>query len=85
MKLEHDKRAFNMSHQFAGSVSQLRLKTKLKLKHLRKTTEAYTEENFGHCPTNDKHFDRLMDEMSYWSDVAIKHFKDLWIEHIDAL
>lgn len=85
MKLENDSRAFNTLPQFSGSVSQLRLKTKLKLKKLRKDTAYEVDLNFGYCPSSNEQFDKLMDEMDFWSNIACKYFKDLWVEHVDDL
>jgi hypothetical protein len=68
-----------------GFMDLLRLKTRLKLKQLRRAINKEVEENFGYCPSGNDRFDKLMDDMTYWSDIALKNYKDLWISHIDAL
>ena len=73
------------SAQFSGPANQFRLKTRLKLKRLRKDINICVEENFGYSPSGDQHFDKLMNEMEFWSDIAYTHFIDLWYEHIEAL
>jgi predicted RNA-binding protein with RPS1 domain len=62
----------------------LRLKTKLKLKYLRKETEKEVKENFGYSP-DSKTFNSLMNEMSIWSKIAENKYKDIYIEHINLL